>query len=69
MPTRRSKRPDPTVSPIVRLIATGQVAYRNPFTPSARQEDRQARAEAARDLNRGGTRGVKARDLAVIKEH
>ncbi len=55
---RPSKRPDPTVSPIMYVLdpASGKVkpVLRPPFTPSSYQEHRQATSAAAREWNRRG---------------
>lgn len=52
---RRSKRPDPTVAPVIR-DARGKLTLRAPFTPSARAEASDERAARARARNRKGHR-------------
>lgn len=47
-------------------FATPGINPRNaPFTPSSTQEQKNLRAAKARELNRFGVRGVRARDIAI----
>lgn len=64
---RRSKRPDPNVSPTMRIIATGELVMRVPFTHSTYHSNRREKAQKARELNRSGVLGVKARDIVIVK--
>lgn len=64
---RRSRRPDPNVSPIMLLVSTGELVMRPPFTHSTYHADRKEKAAKARELNRSGSVGIKARDIVVVK--
>jgi len=64
---RKSKRPDPTVAPIEKGIATDTYFLRSRFSPSVRQERLRKRAAAARAINRDGILGVSAKDVICAK--
>lgn len=64
---RRSKRPDPTVAPVMRTFATKEIVLRPRFHPSGYHTERKEKAAKARELNRQGVHGVKAGDIVVVK--